>query len=78
MVFVLHIRNPHLLIVHFFAHRSMVLSWVKDVAQYQNLLADEQVVFFYHWLRSPSSLLYDPALRRTLQKLMKKVSDCAW
>jgi len=25
------------------------------------------------WLRSPSSLLYDPALRRTLHNLMKKL-----
>ncbi|VDK79515.1 unnamed protein product [Dibothriocephalus latus] len=50
----------------------MVLGWVKDVTQYQNALADEQVINFYHWLRSASSLFYDPALRRTLQKLMKK------
>ncbi len=54
--------------------RTMVIGWVKDVTQYQNALADEQVIYFYHWLRSPTSLLYDPALRRTLQKLMKKVS----
>lgn len=54
-------------------NRAMVVGWVKDVTQYQNALADEQVIYFYHWLRSSSSLLYDPALRRTLQKLMKKV-----
>ncbi|KAL7059051.1 hypothetical protein AAHC03_013201 [Spirometra sp. Aus1] len=53
--------------------RTMVMGWVKDVTQYQNALADEQVINFYHWLRSSSSLFYDPALRRTLQKLMKKV-----
>uniref|UniRef100_A0A5K3FMW5 DNA polymerase epsilon catalytic subunit n=1 Tax=Mesocestoides corti TaxID=53468 RepID=A0A5K3FMW5_MESCO len=53
--------------------RTMVLGWVRDVTEYQNPLADEQVIYFYHWLRSSSSLLYDPALRRTLQKLMKKV-----
>ncbi len=53
----------------------MVVGWVKDVTQYQNALADEQVIYFYHWLRSSSCLLYDPALRRTLQKLMKKVSQ---
>uniref|UniRef100_A0A0X3P616 DNA-directed DNA polymerase n=2 Tax=Schistocephalus solidus TaxID=70667 RepID=A0A0X3P616_SCHSO len=53
--------------------RTMVVGWVKDVTQYQNALADEQVINFYHWLRSSSSLFYDPALRRTLQKLMKKV-----
>ncbi|KAM7543304.1 hypothetical protein Aperf_G00000018284 [Anoplocephala perfoliata] len=53
--------------------RTMVVAWVRDVTQFQNALADEQIIYFYHWLRSPTSLLYDPALRRTLQKLMKKV-----
>ncbi len=53
---------------------TMVVGWVKDVTQYQNALADEQVIYFYHWLRSSTCLLYDPALRRTLQKLMKKVN----
>ncbi|VEL12678.1 unnamed protein product [Protopolystoma xenopodis] len=52
---------------------SMVAGWVKDVTHYGNALADEQIVHFYQWLRSPRSLLYDPALRRSLQKLMKKV-----
>ncbi|KAF4113792.1 hypothetical protein G5714_006337 [Onychostoma macrolepis] len=28
---------------------------------------------FYRWLRSPSSLLYDPALHRTLLNMMKKI-----
>lgn len=51
----------------------MVVSLVRDVTQFQNPLADEQIIYFYHWLRSSTSLLYDPALRRTLQKLMKKV-----
>ncbi|CAH8869757.1 unnamed protein product [Trichobilharzia szidati] len=53
--------------------RNMVLAWVRDVTQFQNPLADEQVIYFYQWLRSPRSLFYDPALRRTVQKLMKKV-----
>ncbi|VDK32832.1 unnamed protein product [Taenia asiatica] len=53
--------------------RTMVVSLVRDVTQFQNPLADEQIIYFYHWLRSSTSLLYDPALRRTLQKLMKKV-----
>ncbi|CAH8663835.1 unnamed protein product [Schistosoma haematobium] len=53
--------------------RNMVLAWVRDVTQYQNPLADEQIIYFYQWLRSPRSLFYDPALRRTVQKLMKKV-----
>ena len=29
--------------------------------------------FIYRWLRSPSALLYDPALRRTLHNHMKKL-----
>ncbi|VDP90350.1 unnamed protein product [Echinostoma caproni] len=53
--------------------RNMVAGWVRDVTQYQNPLADEQIIYFYQWLRSPRALLYDPALRRTVQKLMKKV-----
>ncbi|CAL8098256.1 unnamed protein product [Calicophoron daubneyi] len=53
--------------------RTMVSGWVRDVTLYQNPLADEQIIYFYQWLRSPRSLLYDPALRRTAQKLMKKV-----
>ncbi|VDQ05386.1 unnamed protein product [Trichobilharzia regenti] len=52
---------------------NMVLAWVGDVTEFQNPLADEQVIYFYQWLRSPRSLFYDPALRRTVQKLMKKV-----
>ena len=28
---------------------------------------------FFRWLRSPNSLLYDPALRRTLHTYMKKL-----
>lgn len=51
----------------------MVAGWVRDVTQYQNPLADEQIIYFYQWLRSPRALFYDPALRRTVQKLMKKV-----
>lgn len=31
------------------------------------------VYMFYRWLRSPNALLYDPALRRTLHNLMKKL-----
>jgi DNA polymerase epsilon subunit 1 len=32
-----------------------------------------QIIHFYRWLRSPKSLLYDPALGRTLLQLMKKL-----
>ncbi|KAJ8035463.1 DNA polymerase epsilon catalytic subunit A [Holothuria leucospilota] len=53
--------------------KTMVHYWLRDVTDYSNVLADYQIIHFYRWLRSPSALLYDPALRRTLQNLMKKL-----
>ncbi|XP_059569609.1 DNA polymerase epsilon catalytic subunit A isoform X2 [Alligator mississippiensis] len=53
--------------------KSMVVGWVKEITQYHNIYADNQVIHFYRWLRSPSSLLYDPVLHRTLHNMMKKL-----
>uniref|UniRef100_A0AAR2IGI2 DNA polymerase epsilon catalytic subunit n=1 Tax=Pygocentrus nattereri TaxID=42514 RepID=A0AAR2IGI2_PYGNA len=53
--------------------KSMVVGWVREITQYHNVYADNQVMHFYRWLRSPSSLLYDPALHRTLLNMMKKL-----
>ncbi|XP_060894086.1 DNA polymerase epsilon catalytic subunit A [Labrus mixtus] len=53
--------------------KSMVVGWVREITQFHNVYADNQVMHFYRWLRSPSSLLYDPALHRTLHNMMKKV-----
>ncbi|XP_016146771.1 DNA polymerase epsilon catalytic subunit A-like [Sinocyclocheilus grahami] len=53
--------------------KSMVVGWVREITQYHNIYADNQVMHFYRWLRSPSSLLYDPALHRTLLNMMKKI-----
>ncbi|TSU24182.1 DNA polymerase epsilon catalytic subunit A [Bagarius yarrelli] len=53
--------------------KSMVVGWVREITQYHNVYADNQVMHFYRWLRSPSSLLYDPALHRTLLSMMKKI-----
>ncbi|KAM8961963.1 DNA polymerase epsilon catalytic subunit A [Pelodytes ibericus] len=53
--------------------KSMVVGWVKEITQYHNVYADNQVMHFYRWLRTPSSLLYDPALHRTLHNMMKKL-----
>lgn len=53
--------------------RSMVNAWLRDVTMYKNEFADLQIVHFYRWIRSPNALLYDPALRRTLHNLMKKL-----
>ncbi|XP_028166881.1 DNA polymerase epsilon catalytic subunit A-like [Ostrinia furnacalis] len=53
--------------------RGMIASWLRDVTQYKNVFADFQISHFYRWLKTPTSLLYDPALRRTLYNLMKKL-----
>lgn len=53
--------------------KSMVVGWVREITQFHNVYADNQVMHFYRWLHSPSSLLYDPALHRTLHNMMKKV-----
>ncbi|XP_014281923.1 DNA polymerase epsilon catalytic subunit 1 [Halyomorpha halys] len=53
--------------------RYMVNAWLRDVSVFRNVFADFQIVHFYRWLRSPNALLYDPALRRTLHNLMKKL-----
>ncbi|XP_044265120.1 DNA polymerase epsilon catalytic subunit 1 isoform X2 [Tribolium madens] len=53
--------------------RAMASTWMRDISLYRNVFADFQVVHFYRWLRSPKALLYDPALLRTLQNLMKKL-----
>lgn len=53
--------------------RTMVQYWLKDIAMFGNAFADMQIIHFYRWLQSPSSLLYDPAIKRTLQGYMKKL-----
>ncbi|RNA10734.1 DNA polymerase epsilon catalytic subunit A [Brachionus plicatilis] len=53
--------------------RTMVQYWLKDIAMFGNAFADMQIIHFYRWLQSPSSLLYDPVIKRTLQGYMKKL-----
>lgn len=53
--------------------RTMVASWVRDVIQYKNVFADNQIINFYRWLRCPQSLLYEPAIKQMLNNLMKKM-----
>ena len=53
--------------------RTMVSAWLREVSQYRNVFADYQIIHFYRWLRSPNAYLYDPALRKTLLNLMKKL-----
>ncbi|XP_030759546.1 DNA polymerase epsilon catalytic subunit A [Sitophilus oryzae] len=53
--------------------RTMAGGWMRDISLYRNPYADYQVIHFYRWLRSSKSLLYEPAILRTLQTLMKKL-----
>ena len=53
--------------------RSMVNAWLREVAIHRNVFSDFQIVHFYRWIRSSSALLYDPALRRNLNNLMRKM-----
>lgn len=53
--------------------RSMVNGWLREVAIHRNAFADFQIIHFYRWVRSAHSLLYDPALRRNLNNLMRKM-----
>ena len=53
--------------------RSMVNGWLREVSINRNVYSDFQIVHFYRWMRSTSSFLYDPALRRSLNTLMKKL-----
>ncbi|XP_033149828.1 DNA polymerase epsilon catalytic subunit A [Drosophila busckii] len=53
--------------------RSMVNGWLREVSLNRNIFSDFQIVHFYRWVRSSSALLYDPALRRSLNNLMRKM-----
>lgn len=53
--------------------RTMVNGWLREVSINRNIYSDFQIVHFYRWIRSSSSVLYDPALRRSLNNLMRKM-----
>jgi len=53
--------------------KIQVGTWLKDVAISSNVHADALLMHFYRWLCDPDSLMYDPALRRLIHKLMEKV-----
>ncbi|XP_037953438.1 DNA polymerase epsilon catalytic subunit 1 [Teleopsis dalmanni] len=53
--------------------RLMVNSWLREVSINKNVYSDFQIIHFYRWIRSSNSLLYDPALRRSLNNLMRKL-----
>ncbi|KAJ6622010.1 DNA polymerase epsilon catalytic subunit 1 [Pseudolycoriella hygida] len=53
--------------------RSMINGWLREVTINRNVFSDFQIVHFYRWVRSSNALLYDPALRRALNNLMRKM-----
>ncbi|XP_058812219.1 DNA polymerase epsilon catalytic subunit 1 [Topomyia yanbarensis] len=53
--------------------RSMVNGWLREVSINRNIFSDFQIIHFYRWVRSTKALLYDPALRRALNTLMRKL-----
>ena len=62
-----------IIITFFRILRTMVAAWLREVSQFRNVFADYQIIHFYRWLRSTNAQLYDPALRKTLLNLMKKL-----
>ena len=52
--------------------KSMVDRWHKQ-AQSDNTWANELLMNFYRWLRSPTSKLYDPLLFQTVHNMIYKV-----
>lgn len=52
--------------------RSMVTAWLRQVSTQRNKFSDVQITNFYRWIKSSNALLYDPALRRTLNSLVCK------
>ena len=70
---ILHCFSIYLLFTFFRILRTMVAAWLREVSQFRNVFADYQIIHFYRWLRSTNAQLYDPALRKTLLNLMKKL-----
>ncbi|XP_053674267.1 DNA polymerase epsilon catalytic subunit 1 [Anopheles nili] len=53
--------------------RTMVNTWLREVSVNRNVFSDFQIIHFYRWVRSSRALLYDPALRRALNTIMRKL-----
>ena len=52
--------------------KTMVDRWYKQ-AQAGSAQADEMLMNFYRWMRSPTSKLYDPRLFQTVRNMIEKV-----
>ena len=53
--------------------KSMVNVWLQQVVRHADAKADELLQHFYRWLKSPTALLFDPALLRMVRDMMKKL-----
>ncbi|CEF64463.1 DNA polymerase epsilon catalytic subunit A [Strongyloides ratti] len=53
--------------------RQVVVECVKDINSDGAMLADEVISNIHRWLRSPRSLMYDPAISKAVTVLMKKL-----
>ncbi|XP_067928568.1 DNA polymerase epsilon catalytic subunit A-like [Watersipora subatra] len=53
--------------------KSMLNSWLCEVVKYENQLAADQIEHFHRWLLDPSTLLYDPALKKLVHTITRKV-----
>ncbi|KAF6026125.1 POLE [Bugula neritina] len=53
--------------------KAMLNSWLCEVVKYENPLAAEQIEHFHRWLLDPSALLYDPALKKLVHTITRKV-----
>jgi DNA polymerase epsilon subunit 1 len=53
--------------------KALLQDWFRDCLQQQEVTADALLMNAYRWLSSPSSMMYEPALHRLVQSLMKKV-----
>lgn len=60
------------LIVHFYRYFSFFFLSGSLICSSLQFINDKKL-FDFRWLRNPQSLLYDPALRRTLNNDMKKL-----
>ncbi|KAI6190913.1 DNA polymerase epsilon catalytic subunit [Aphelenchoides bicaudatus] len=53
--------------------RSLCASLVRGIKPGESNVSDQLVIALYRWIRSPKSLLYDPAIEQAVFTLMRKL-----
>jgi len=53
--------------------RTLAQSWMEDATRRSNIAADTLLRNMYRWVCSPASRLYNPAIQRAVQGLMRKL-----